>query len=136
MDGYVNHFSCEQEILATLSMLNLAETVVASIGTKYHQKFCTLRLCIDNGVCVLSHSDVSDSSQSHELWSTRLLCLWDFPSKNTGVDCHFPIEGSSPCLALAGRLFTTEPPGKSHIDGVGTVKVSFPKTEFPCPVYD
>ena len=54
MDDYVNHFSCEQEILATLSMLNLAETVVASIGTKYHQKFCTLRLCIDNGVCVCS----------------------------------------------------------------------------------
>ena len=23
------------------------------------------------------------------LWSARLLCLWDFPGKNTGVCCHF-----------------------------------------------
>ena len=26
-EGYVNHFSCEQEILATLSVLKLAETI-------------------------------------------------------------------------------------------------------------
>ena len=31
-------------------------------------------------------------------------CLWDFPGKNTGVDCHFlfqgifPIQGSNLCL--------------------------------------
>ena len=42
-----------------------------------------------------------------------------FPSKNTEVDCHFllqgifPTQGSKPCLlALAGKFFTTEPPGK------------------------
>ena len=33
-----------------------------------------------------------------------LLCLWDFPVKNTGVGCHallwgiFPIQGSNPRL--------------------------------------
>ena len=34
----------------------------------------------------------------------RLLCPWDFPGKNTGVGCHFllqgifQIHGSNPCL--------------------------------------
>ena len=43
------------------------------------------------------------------LWSdglqpSRLLCPWDFPGKNTGVGCHFLlqgiilIQGSNPCL--------------------------------------
>ena len=26
---------------------------------------------------------------------TRLHCPWDFPGKNTGVDCHFLLQGSS-----------------------------------------
>ena len=70
---------------------------------------------------VLSHSAVSDSLQPHELWPTRLLQPSDFPGKNTGVSCHFLLQGifpihlpnvspSSP--ALAGRFFTTESPGK------------------------
>ena len=52
---------------------------------------------------------------------TRLLCLWDFPSKNTGVGCHALLQGSSQprdwisvsctyCIAV--RFFTTELPGK------------------------
>ena len=24
---------------------------------------------------------------------TRLLCLWEFPGKNTGVGCHFLLQG-------------------------------------------
>ena len=27
------------------------------------------------------------------LQSTRLLCLWDFPGKNTGVVCHLLLQG-------------------------------------------
>ena len=48
---------------------------------------------------------------------TRLLCPWDFPAKNTGVGCHFLLQGifptqlSNPSPALAGQFFTTEPPG-------------------------
>ena len=54
--------------------------------------------------------------QPHGLRPTRLLCPWDFPSKNIGVGCHFFLQGifltqgSKPHLAsflLAGRLFTT-----------------------------
>jgi len=41
----------------------------------------------------------------------------DSPGKNTGVGCHFllqgifPTQGSNP-VCIASRLFTTEPPGK------------------------
>ena len=37
-------------------------------------------------------------------YPTRLLCPWEFPGKNTGVGCHFllqgvfPTQGSNPCL--------------------------------------
>ena len=40
-----------------------------------------------------SHSVVSDSLRPHGLQSPRLLCPWDFPGKNTGVDCHFLLQG-------------------------------------------
>ena len=42
----------------------------------------------------------------HGLEPTRLLCPWNFPSKNTGVGCHFLLQGifltqgSNPCLLL------------------------------------
>ena len=42
---------------------------------------------------VLLCSIVSNSLQPHGLWPARLLCPWDFPSKNTGVGCHFLLQG-------------------------------------------
>ena len=30
----------------------------------------------------------------------RLLCPWDFPGKNTGVGCHFLLQGIFPTLGL------------------------------------
>ena len=49
-------------------------------------------------------TEVSDSLQPHGLWPTRILCPWDFSSKNTGVGCHFILQeifltqGSNLCL--------------------------------------
>ena len=37
----------------------------------------------------------TDSSRPHGLQPTRLLCPWDYPGKNTGVDCHSYSLGSS-----------------------------------------
>ena len=54
-------------------------------------------------VCV-SCPVVSDSLGSHGLQHIKLVCLWDFPGKNTGVGCHFllqgifPTQGSNPGL--------------------------------------
>ena len=50
----------------------------------------------DGGPHMLSHSVVSDSLQPHELWPTKFLCPWNFPGKNTGVGCHFLLQGIFP----------------------------------------
>ena len=52
---------------------------------------------------VFTCSVVSDSLWLHGLYPTRLLCPWNFPGKNTEVDCHFllqgfPTQGSNPHL--------------------------------------
>ena len=62
-----------------------------------------------------------------------LLCPCDFPGKNTGVGCHFLLQGilltrgiepTSPLsFALAGRFFTTEPPGKPFSSPVSLFNV-------------
>ena len=43
--------------------------------------------------CMLSHSVLSDILWPHAPYPARLLCPWDFPSKNTGVGCHFLLQG-------------------------------------------
>ena len=51
-----------------------------------------------------SRSVMSDSLRPHGLYTMRLLHLWDFPDKSTGVSCHFllqgifPTQGSNPGL--------------------------------------
>ena len=42
--------------------------------------------------CV-SCSAVSDSLQPHGLQPARPLCPWNSPGKNTGVGCHFHLQG-------------------------------------------
>ena len=41
-------------------------------------------------------SVVSDSVWPHRLQPSRLLCPWDAPGKNTGVGCHFLLQGILP----------------------------------------
>ena len=55
-----------------------------------------------------SHTHACSVTQLHllftTLWTTRRLCLCNFPGKNIGVGCHFllqgifPTQGLSPCL--------------------------------------
>ena len=42
----------------------------------------------------ISHSVLSDSVWPHRLGPTRLLCLWNFLGKNTGVGCCFLLQGN------------------------------------------
>ena len=49
-----------------------------------------------------TRSVVSDSLQLHGLQLTRLLHPWDFPAKNTGVDCHFLLQGIFPIQGSYG----------------------------------
>ena len=65
------------------------------------------------------------SVMSNSLWPHRLyICPWNFPSKNTGMGCHFLLKGFSPThgsdLCLLNwqvNSSPTEPPGKPHIWG-------------------
>ena len=38
------------------------------------------------------------------LQPTRLLCPWDFPGKDTGMGCHFLLQGIFPIQGLNPRL--------------------------------
>ena len=45
---------------------------------------------------MLSGSVISNSLPLHGLYSTRLLCPWDFPGKNIEMGCHFLLQGIFP----------------------------------------
>ena len=59
----------------------------------------------EDGVSLVSFS-LSDPWQPRGLQPIRPLCPWDSPGKNTGVGCHFllqgtfPTQGSNPWLLL------------------------------------
>ena len=44
------------------------------------------------------------SLQPHGLQTTRLLCPWHFPGKNTGMGCHFLLQGIFPTQGLNSGL--------------------------------
>ena len=66
---------------------------------------------------------MSDSVQPHRWQPTRLLCPWDSPGKNTGVDCHFLLqcmkvksesEISQPCPTLSDPMDCSLPGSSIH----------------------
>ena len=88
-----------------------------------------------NRACVLSCVRLFATPQTHP---TRLLCPWDFPRQEHWSRFPFPLPGDLPnpgaepvtpaSPALAGRFFTTEPPGKpscSYIDSISPSGVNF-----------
>ena len=75
-----------------------------------------------------SHSVVCDSVRPYGLQLTRLFCPWDAPGKDTGVGCHFLLQGifltqgSNPGLLCllhwqVGSL-PLAPPGKPYVSMV------------------
>ena len=77
------------------------------------------------------------TQRTHQLWVPML--PWNSPGKNTGVDCHFLLQGiylgpgikpRSPTLQADSLL--TEPPEKSKNSGVGGLSLlqgNFPTQE-------
>ena len=47
---------------------------------------------------------MSNSLWPHGLYPTRLLCSWHFPGKNSGVGCHFFLQGILPTQGLNPSL--------------------------------
>ena len=73
--------------------------------------------------CVCVCSVMFGSWHPYELQPARLFCPQDFPGRNTGLGCHFLLQGNLPdpeikptflsSPALAAGFFTIEPLGKS-----------------------
>ena len=59
---------------------------------KYGRKKVFLFI-IKKALCVCSCSVASNSLQPHGLWPSRLLCPLNLPGNNTGVGCHFLLQG-------------------------------------------
>ena len=91
--------------------LFLPPTMFANITELYEPITFSVHLC---SVALV----LSDSATPWTVAHTRLLCPWDIPGTNTGVGCHFLLQGIFPAeigsvpLALAARFFTTVPSGK------------------------
>ena len=93
-----------------------------ALPSKFSGKTCLLSCTFHRALhhlLLFSHSVMSDSFANPMDCgpSNQLLCPWDFPGKNTGVGCHFLLQGIFPdpgikpaSPALAGEFFTTEPP--------------------------
>ena len=73
---------------------------------------------------------MSDSVQPHRQQPTRLPQLWDSPGKNTGVGCHFLLQGmkvksesqvAQLCLTLSNPM-DCSPPGSS-VHGIFQARV-------------
>ena len=94
----------------------LATQIFPSLPPSPCSWLCLVRLSPKGFLCVCVCSVVSSSLQPHGLYPIRLLCPWNFPGKNTGVDCHallqgiFPTQGSNSHL-LHGQVdsLLTEP---------------------------
>ena len=94
--------------------------VCPEVGWLAHTVFLFVESPVFRGTCLWNHHSVCCGRQMvqlggrsvvvlvaqscptlrpHRLWPTRLLCPWDYPGKNTGVDCHsllqriFPTQG-------------------------------------------
>ena len=84
-----------------------------------------LELIYYSGVCTLSCVSRVRLFATPWMSPARCLCPWDSPGKNTGVGCHFllqgifPIQGSNPRLLCLlhwqAESLPTEPPWKPHI---------------------
>ena len=70
-------FSCGSDTLSSVFLF-----VFLSFSFLY---FVCLCVCVCVHMCVLSSSVVSNSFWPRGLQSTRLLCPWSFPCRNTGV---------------------------------------------------
>ena len=89
--------------------------------TYWGSNSCMERIALIGLMLLKTLRIMSDSLRSHGLQPTRLLCLWDFPGKNTPVGSHSLLQGifgpgiepmSLESPALAGRFFTTSTPAQ------------------------
>ena len=69
-----------------MSVVNICQLVVS---LSFFWSFLLLQ--VKSPLCSVC-SVASDSLRAHGLQPARLLCLWEFPDKNTGVGCPFLLQ--------------------------------------------
>ena len=112
----------------TVNIFSSVGQIVSVATSMWHQN----SLC-----CCLVAKSCLPLLRPHGLQPARLLCPWDFPGKNSGVGCHFllqgifPTQGSNPCLLhrrkILSRWATWEVPAidlvKIHSQGCVPIKL-------------
>ena len=78
---------CEVELNST----HLTEQSLGDITREYVPSFNTESCC-----CCLDSKSSPTLLGPHGLQPTTLLCSWDFPCKDTGMVCHFLLQGIPP----------------------------------------
>ena len=93
MQEFINHMPYSWVILIRSD--EVPALPLPSVRTVWSQAICCLSAQSLRGVRL---------SVTRGLQATRLLCPWNSPGKNTGVGCHFLLQGifstqgSNPCL--------------------------------------
>ena len=103
--SYWTSLSHKQELFGNIQIINYIQKLsphVLALGEVDLSQIPGIVWATGTSHSSVSHSVVSDSLRTCGLWPTRLLCPWDSPGKNTGVDFHsllqsiFPTQGSNP----------------------------------------
>ena len=87
--------------MTATTWMSLQKCMVTTSGANLRS-----RTLLPSCMCAQSLSHVH-SIWPHGLEPARLLCPWNFPGKNTGVGCHFllqgifPTQGSNLCLFVS-----------------------------------
>ena len=102
------HFTVNHHNIIPFILLTFPAILPLSILITLGHKCCCCCYC-----CLIAKSYLT-LLRPHGLQPTTLLCPWDFPDKNTGVGCHFLLQGifltqgSNICLLHWQADFTRE----------------------------
>ena len=66
------------------------------LGSWWGKGSCIKEVSTESYTRMRACSVVPNSLQPHGSQPTRLLCPWDSPGKNSGVSCHFLLQGIFP----------------------------------------
>ena len=93
--------------------LNTSEPQAASGISCYYQA----RKPLENSCCCVATQAHPTVLRPHGLEPTRILCSWDFPGKNSGVGCHFLLQGNLPSPGMyVPRFFVSSQQGFGVMD--------------------
>ena len=92
-DSHSLSLHCEPNDLSTCHIESFQKSLLCCLVTKSYLPLCSPVDC-----------------------SPRLLCPWDFPGKNTGVSCHFLLQGIFPTQGLKPHLLFGRCANDQHVD--------------------